>query len=111
MGWVLVALILGAMVYGGMIVVEYTNYIMQARPRLAQLENEALELLGQLNEADGTQEEIENRVVELKPQVAEMYKRVAELRTQLEGEKVRKQRLEMEFFKQRLKGRLRPAIA
>lgn len=111
MDWILVALIIGAMVYSGMIVIEYTNYAIQVKPKILQLEQNAAEMLKNTEIVEAERHSIRDRMDGMRTAVSELSRRIADLRCEVHAEKTRKQRLEMEYFKQRLKGRLRPAVA
>jgi chromosome segregation ATPase len=111
MAWILVVLIVGAMAYAAMIIVEYTNYTLQVRPRIAKLDRTAAELEEEWNGEEARVHEIELRSKGLQDCVSGLQRRTAELRGEVKGERDRKQRLEMEVFKRRLKGGRRMVAA
>ncbi len=110
MEWVLVALIIGVMVYAGIIVVEYTNCSIHTQPRIARLEEESVELVETRGAEEAQQSEAKDRIEELRATVAQLSGQISDLHGQVQTERLLKQRLDMEYFKQRLKGRLRPAL-
>lgn len=111
MEWVFVVLILGALIYAGMIVIEYTNRAFVVRPRIAKLETETLELLGRQNTAESDLSQGKDRIEVLRLGVSELTSTLADLNREVQAERSRKQRLEIEFYKLQLKGKLRKAAA
>jgi|GEM_PF-1583161 acetylglutamate synthase len=111
MEWIFVALVIGVVGYCAVIVVEYTNYALQIKPRIAHLETEAADLVRDMNSISLEKDASRIRSETLKTSVSELGDRLRDLRSKLLIEKSRKQRLDMEAFKLRLKGRLGPAMA
>ena len=111
MAWILVVLIVGAMAYAAVIIVDYTNYTLQVQPRISKLDRNAAELEEEWNGEEATVHEIELRLKGLQDSVSALQHRSAELRGEVRGERERKQRLEMEVFKRRLKGNRRMVAA
>lgn len=110
MEWVFAALIVGSIVYIGMILIEVTNYTMQISPRIQQL-NERAEVLDERCEQE--QEAvavIKDRAAAARVKASELGDRLTDLRSTLNKEYRRKQQLEMEYFKVRLRNR-RPVMA
>ena len=111
MEWAFVILIVGAMAYAGMIVMEYTNRAIAVRPMIAKLENESLDLLDQINNEASDHGERKNRIGSIRDAVAGLSSGMASLNRDLQIERTRKQRLEIEYYKLQLKGKLRKAAA
>ena len=103
MEWVFVALIVGTMVYSGSIVVEYFKCSIRIQTRLASLETGAVELGKESGDEETIQLEVHGRIDCLKESMQEFQGKIAELRGKQQAERDRKQKLEMEVFKKRLK--------
>lgn len=111
MDWVFVILIVGAMAYAGMIVMEYTNLSIKVRPVIGKLESESLVLLDQRNQEEARQTERRERIQTLREGISELSRRLGDLNRELQVERTRRQRLEIEYYKLQLKGKLRKAAA
>ncbi len=105
MEWIMLALIIGAVRYCALIIVEYTNFSLQVRPRISGIETDSVELVRDMDAISLERDGIRLRVESLKSAVGDLGERTRDLRSRLQVEKARKQCLDMEYFKQRLKGR------
>ena len=106
----MLAWVIGAIGYCALVIVEYTNYSLQIKPRIASLEATSLELVRDMNEISLQREGFMVRIEKLKTAVGDLAESTRDLRSRLQVENARRQRLDMEYFKQRLKGRLGPAL-
>ena len=111
MEWVFVVLIIGAMIYAGTIFLEYTNYSIQIRPRIKHLQMEAVDLVCELDSEEVQSGEVQERISWLRSNVSDMSRRIVTLRRSIESESTKKQRIEIEVFKERLKGKWRSVAA
>ena len=111
MDWAFGILIVGAMAYVGMIVVEYTNRSASVQPAIAKLENESLTLLDERNEEEARQVQRRERIDGVRLGISELSRTLAVVNRDLQEERKRKQRLEIEYYKLQLKGKLRKVAA
>jgi len=109
MDWAFVILIVGSMAYAGKILMEYTNRTIAVRPVIARLERESLGLLDQQCEEDARQGERKDRIEGLRLGITELSRTLAALNRDMQVERTRKQRLEIEYYKLQGKGKLRKA--
>jgi hypothetical protein len=110
MEWVFAALIIAAIVYVGLILIDLTNYSVQILPRIHTMNEQAEILRETSNSEEDEANAVKDRSTAVKISVAEMTERHYELREQIRVERMRKQRLEMEYFKLRVRSR-RPVTA
>ena len=111
MDWAFVILIVGAMAYAGFILMEYTNRSIAMRPAIAKLEKVSLGLLEEHNEEDSRQGERRGRIEGLRLNITELSRTQAALNRDMQVARTRRQRLEIEYYKLQLKGKLRKAAA
>ena len=110
MEWIFAALIMAAIVYAGLILVELTNYSMRMLPRINQ-STERAERLAESYDREAEDCSIANdRKMAAKISVSELNEGLTGIREQIRSEGGRKQRLEMEYFKSRVRSR-KPAMA
>ena len=107
MEWVYASLVIGCLVYAGGIVIDYTNYATGMRPRIRDLEEGISNLDLEANAEAERLVEVRKRTTELKTSVDDLRGQSVKLKVRLQGEKSRKQKLEMAVFKKRLKSRER----
>ena len=111
MEWIFVALIVGTLAYSGSIVMGYTNYSVQVLPQISRRLERGAELEGAINHEQAEQTRVQEQIEELNAVIRDLSRQIAELRGGIQAERMRKQRIDMETFKLRLKGRLRPVAA
>jgi hypothetical protein len=78
---------------------------------IAKLENESLELLDRMNEEESEHGERKNRIGSIRDAVSELSRGMASVNRDVQVERTRRQRLEIEYYKLQLKGKLRKAAA
>ena len=66
MKWVLVALILGSMVYIGSILIDFTNYSLRLKPHISDLDERAVDLCETAERENFTNGEIRDRIITLR---------------------------------------------
>ena len=103
MEWILVALIGGALIYAGKITIEWANYTLQSQPRMASLAEREERAESATSEEDARLATVREGIEGVKARVSELNHQIAAINGALQAENRRKQRLEMEVFKQRLK--------
>ena len=111
MEWIFVALIVGALAYSGSIVMGYTNYSVLVLPQISRRLEQAAELEGTVDHERAEQAAVHERIEDVNGDIRDLSRQIAELRGGIQAERMRKQRIDMETFKLRLKGRLRPVAA
>ncbi len=111
MDWAFLILIVGAIIYAGRIVIEYTNRAFILRPRISKLQQESLELLDRQNTGEVDLGEGKDRIDGIRQGVSELTRTLTDLNRDLQSERTRKQRLEIEYYKLQLKGKLRKVAA
>ena len=109
MEWVFASLIVGAVIYAGTIAIDYFNYSSQIQPRISDLDRDVEDLSETVGAEEAQQLELQDRIEALNGSVESLQCDIAETRGRIQAERVRKQRLEMAFFKHRLKKR-QPAV-
>ena len=103
MVWVFVALIIGSLVYIGLIVVEYTHVVLGIKPMTSRLLARAMEL----EDAVGVEFEeigaLRRRIEGMRPGIGHLHEAIVQARKSRDVELVRQQRLEMATLKNRLR--------
>ena len=89
----------------------YTNYSVQVLPQISQRLQQAAELEGAVDHEQTEQSCVHERIDQLNEVIHDLSRQIAALRGGIQAERMRKQRIDMETFKLRLKGRLRPVAA
>lgn len=103
MAWVFVALIVGSLVYIGLIVVEYTHIVLGIKPLTARLQARAMELEDAVAieaEEIGT---LRRRIEGMRPGIGHLQEAIGQARQHRDVERVRQKRLEMVTLKNRLR--------
>ena len=103
MEWVYVAIIIGAIVYSGGIVVEYTNCTLEVRPKIKQQFDHALELADRVEAELQEKEAAGARIRALRTEIGELQHSVDLDRTRFKTEDMRHSRLEMALLRTRLR--------
>jgi phage shock protein A len=89
----------------------YTNYSVLVMPQISRRLEQAAEVEGTVDHEQTEQGRVCERIQELNDVIRDLSRQIAELRGGIQAERMRKQRIDMETFKLKLKGRLRPAAA
>lgn len=105
MEWVCVALIIGSMVYSGVIVVEYTNFTLELRPQISQLERKATEWANSAQIEVQEKDRIKEDIRSIKDQVSDLQLAVDEAKLRRQASQLRKKRLEMVLLKSSIRAR------
>ena len=75
MEWIMLALVIGAIGYCALIIVEYTNYSLQIKPRISSLETTFVELVQDMNVISLEREGFMVRIENLKTTVGDLAER------------------------------------
>ena len=105
MEWVCVALIIGSMVYSGGIVVEYTNFNLEMRPQIGQLERKAVEWANAAQIEIQEKERLKEEIAEMREGVADLQLAVDEAKLRRQSAQLRKKRLDMVLLKSSIRSR------
>ena len=103
MDLVLLALILGSIFYAAKIGAEYIGYAAEIQPLIADLEQRTAELVRAAESETMRHTEIRGRIPALQGSLDELRRKLAAFRGEMEAEQKRKQKLEMEGHKQRIR--------
>lgn len=110
MQWVLVALIIGSLVYIGHIIMEYTHYVIQVKPMIKRLVERALELDDLVERERNEIVEVRARMDRLRPSIGNISDALDQVRRLRNAELTRRQRLDMVVLKNRLRGANRMSV-
>ena len=108
---VLAVFIVGALIYGGAMVLQYFNYAAQILPCISRLEEEVMRL-GMVSDDEETHcVEIKDRMGDINRDLGTLQRDIVAMQGQIQAERERKQRLDMIVFKERLKGKRTAMLA